>query len=146
MICIGRGPWLGSVARSCSPWLWLCLALEKSTSAGSPCPESPGFCHASRLLAGATPPWSLLAPGPAPSASSHSQRPHHRLPPKIHARLLEPLRPHPLSLHCRHSQIRSMQRQGLGASLRARPPAQEPRGGPWAMGTDRPRWAVQVRT
>lgn len=57
-----------------------CLALEKSTSPGSPClPRvSRLYCHASRVLAGATPPWHSATVS-ALSASSHSQRPHHRL-------------------------------------------------------------------
>ncbi|PTB42868.1 hypothetical protein M441DRAFT_44910 [Trichoderma asperellum CBS 433.97] len=85
------------------------------------------YCHASRLLAGATPPWSLLASVPALSASSHSQRPHHRL--------LLPARP-PATATPAAPPVAALQTQPdpLHVSLRARLPAQEqPRGGPWAQ-------------
>lgn len=135
MICIGRGTWLG-LALSLLLWRWLlpgrgsCLALEKSTSPGSPCPVSLEY-HASRLLAGAPRP-------PCPTGSG--PRFIRFIPLAAHtiAYVLLPrpidrtTRPYPLSLHCRHSQIRSMQRQGLGISLRARPAKGR------AMGTDRP--------
>lgn len=87
-----------------------CLALEKSTSPGSPCPVS--------LESTVTPPDCWQAPRPpgpfwlqSPLYPLHPTRSAHTIAYYYqHARLLQPLRPHPLSLRCRHSQIRSMSR------------------------------------
>lgn len=93
MICIGRGhlAWLSvALARRGSGagagWAGSCLAValactRESTSPGSPCPVS--LVLLSRLPTAGRRHAPLVPSGsrPAPSASSHSQRPHHRLPP-----------------------------------------------------------------
>lgn len=62
-------------------WQWLLPGTrEKYLSRESLPRVSRLYCHASRLLAGATPPRALLASVSALPTSSHSQRPHHRLP------------------------------------------------------------------
>lgn len=118
----------GAGAGLAPAWQWLLPGTrEKYLSRESLPRVSRVYCHASRLLAGATPPWSLLASVPALSASSHSQRPHHRL--------LLPARP-PATATPAAPPVAALQTQPdpLHVSLRARLPAQEqPRGGPWAQ-------------
>lgn len=105
-------------------WQWLLPGTrEKYLSRESLPRVSRVYCHASRLLAGATPPWSLLASVPALSASSHSQRPPHRL--LLPARL-------PATATPAAPPVAALQTQpdALHGSLRARLPAQEqPRAG-----------------
>lgn len=113
-----------------------CLALEKSTSPGSPCPVS--------LESTVTPPDCWQAPRPpgpfwlqSPLYPLHPTRSAHPIAYYYqHACLLQPLRPHPLSLRCRHSQMRCTARYVHACPRRS---SQER-----AMGTDRPRWAVRT--